>query len=153
MAVSPDQMAHLTDELERARQQTLELIAILQQEYRSLRDNDPSGLTETLKAKQQQLTKLDKISQARQMAWRDAGLASDQPPSHGTRATELWRDLRTLTLKCHDQNRLNGALLEQRHQHSQRVLAILSGQTIEDSTYGASGRAQYELSANSRAIA
>ena len=153
MSVSADQIARLTDELEHERQQALKLLAILQHEYRSLRDNDLSGLTGTLKAKQQQLAMLDKISQARQAAWREAGLAPDQPPLHGARTTELWRDLRTVTLQCHDQNRLNGALLEQRRQHSQRVLAILSGQTLEDSTYGATGRTQYELSPNSRVMA
>ena len=151
MSLSTDQVVHLTDELEHERQEALELLNILQQEYQLLRDNDLSGLADAVKAKQQQLTKLDRTSKARQMAWGNTDLAPD--PSHGAKVTALWQDLRTLTLKCHDQNRLNGALLEQRRQHSQRVLAILSGQTIEDSTYGASGRAQYELPATSRITA
>lgn len=149
MSVSKDQVVQ--DELEHERQLALELLKILQQEYQSLRDNDLSGLADAVKAKQQQLTKLDKASQARQRAWGNTNLAPN--PSQGEDVTALWQDLRTLTLKCHDQNRLNGALLEQRRQHSQRVLAILSGQTIEDSTYGASGRTQYELSATSRITA
>lgn len=153
MAVASDQIARLTDALDIERKQALELLATLQQEYRSLRDNDASGLTDTLKTKQQQLTKLDEISHARQRTWHDAGLGADQSPSHDARATELWQDLRTITLKCHNQNRLNGALLEQRRAHIQRALAILSGQTVENSTYGASGRPQYEPPGNSRVLA
>ncbi len=153
MAMASDQIARLTDALDIERQQALELLTTLQQEYRSLRDNDASGLADTLKAKQQQLTKLDKISQARQRVGRDAGLGPDQPPSDDVRATELWQDLRTITLKCHNQNRLNGALLEQRRAHIQRALVILSGQTVEDATYGASGRTQYQPSGTSRVLA
>lgn len=152
MCLLTDQREQSPRRLQRDLGLVADLLEILQREHQALMQNNLSALEDLLHTKQKTIADLERIDGL-------AGGSSHTELPNGcaaqpsTDAYDLWQQLSAVTVKCQEQNRLNGALLASRRRHAERALAILRGQPAENETYGPSGQAEFAPRPQPRVIA
>lgn len=124
------------------------LLQTLEQERHSLMQDDAAGIEGLTILKRQQLVCL-----AQRLGDRDRLLSGLGLPA-GTQGTEqlvrtavpdsplaqLWQQLQNDARLLQDSNERNGSILVMAQQHTRQALDILTGQTVQNRTYGPSGQ-------------
>ena len=137
---------------ERVIADAMRLHTTLQHEHALLAGRDPYTIEQVAQEKQKLLAQLDSSGRAHSAALSKAGYSPSkqslqdwlqQADKHnGSQLSSLWRRLESLLTECHQQNQLNGGMIEIRRRHTQRALSILLGKPEETELYNPEGAAR-----------
>jgi flagella synthesis protein FlgN len=134
---------HLGHEVEAVTQ----LLAVLGEEYAALQADDAHALENAVAAKHELVARLEVLGRERDKVLSEAGTDGEElehwlvSVGHGEGSTvhRLWCELQALARNCHQQNNVNGAVVEVSQRHVQHVLALLRGQAQPTELYGRNG--------------
>jgi flagella synthesis protein FlgN len=132
------------------------LLEILTQEHTALIGNDLQGLETILAAKQQCMTRLEKISRDFLAFMHEdttvarAGITAflrQRDPQGTLKLVSLWQQVEKLLSHCRQKNSVNGKIISLNHRHIQGALSILrhGGQGLEP-CYSPTGASQATVS-------
>lgn len=134
---------------ERVIADAMRLLAVLKHEHSLLSGRDATAIERVAEEKRHYLTQLDASGQAHGAALRAAGYTEYTQSMQdwlkqldkraGSQLTSLWQQLESLLTACHQQNQLNGGVIEISRRHTQRALSILHGKPEETELYSPGG--------------
>ena len=160
MMATPEDQKQLGDLLRQEIDATTALLAGLRQEHAALEKNNAAAIEHIAADKQQWLGALETLSIQHAQILRNAGYPPDQTgleryiieqDPHGIHGLDtLWQKLKTVSMEARRQNQINGGIIAIRRMSIQRTLAILRGQSSEQTNYySASGTCQTDASSQS----
>lgn len=133
------------------------LLELLDAEYRLLQGTDSEALEKLTQQKQQQIVNLEAAVARQDDFLEQRGLQAGREGMQAYLATfpsdspvgPQWQAFTTKLTACRKQNEINGALLNQSRRQISHALELLRGICEADKTYGPSGEARSNQSANS----
>lgn len=120
-------------------QHSQQLLDCLQLEKQALDQQDFSALSTLAIDKQQLVDQLQKLHQQIQNTYANDTIDSVIAKSNDTKLISLWDETQKTIKSCHQQNEVNGLLINRSSQVNKDMLSILTGKKDSSSTYNAQG--------------
>ena len=126
--------------------QLAQLEVVLSQEHAALKQRDSDALVTNTDEKQRVIESIESCGRERSRLLQDAGIATDKDTvlAFVKMSPELlskWNELEVVLLRCQEQNKINGLLIDRGRQQTTQILKILLGDGGNENTelYDAKG--------------
>jgi flagellar biosynthesis/type III secretory pathway chaperone len=157
MPTAPDIDHSLFTILQHGIREAETLLELLDEEQRLLRGTDPGALERLTQRKQQQIENLEVVVVRQDAFLQQQGLPPGPSGMQGyldgaavdDAIKRSWTEFVDKLARCRKQNTLNGALLVQSQRQISHALQLLLGAGEANRTYGPSGEARSNQTANS----
>ncbi len=156
MQFTSTQKQTLSDLIEQELEVANSMLGLLTQEYEALTDGDPDAIKSVSNKKIEQMRLMDQLLGTRNSFLSELGLTAD---NHGTdkaiAGIELnsglqaqWDKLKSIVIKLHKQNDINGGIITIGQRRVKQALDILSGKENLSGTYSQEGETTFSKSNN-----
>ena len=126
-----------------------ELLTILKKERAALVASDADVMTTLTASKQPLIVQLEQLSRQREAIIQAEGFSSgkegleafiaNQDVAEAEQLYTLMIKLKTIAFECHEQNQLNGWIVNVNRQYLHKAMSILRGRDMEVTAYGPGG--------------
>ncbi|OOZ37706.1 flagella synthesis protein FlgN [Solemya velesiana gill symbiont] len=149
MTLPEDQQQILANILSAEVATAKQLKQLLEREYKSLSSGKPDQILAVARDKETVLHQMQQhdIERERFLGSRQeqsSTILDNLPP--GSTAGKLWLELQELAVALHQQNAINGGMVNVGQRHTRQALDILSGKQHDGDTYGPGGEERRDAS-------
>jgi len=126
-------------QIQQLNQHSQQLLSCLQLEKQALDQQDYTALSTLAIDKQQFVDQLQHLHQQIQSTYASGTIDSAIANSNDRKLISLWDETQKTIRSCHQQNEVNGLLINRSSQINKDMLSILTGKKEASSTYNAQG--------------
>lgn len=124
-----------------------ELYAVLMKEFSALKVRNLDSITMFSEEKAALLDKLEKLDKERQLCLQEENQVNNQ--IYSDEINHLNNKVETSLNKCKNQNNINGGIIEMSKLFNEKMLDIISGNSHQETTYGATGKSNSDKNRHS----